>query len=240
MVSDPDSHDHFTARRSRNSLPFNCSFCYCQTKESRAKMKFRWSLAPSQPLLAGQLAAQLKISPLLAQCLVNRGFSETSVIENFLSPRLRNLADPFLLPNMDKAVERLLHAREKNELLVIFGDYDVDGVTSTALLVEVLRPLGWRVEFYLPNRMDEGYGLSADGVDNCLKKFIPAVEREGVINSKTLMLAVDCGSTAIETIASLNSRGVDVIVLDHHQVSNPPPDAVALVNPQRSENFREL
>jgi single-stranded-DNA-specific exonuclease len=184
-------------------------------------MKFRWSLAPPQPLLAGQLAAQLKIPPLLAQCLLNRGFSEPSAIDNFLSPRLKNLADPFLLPNMAAAVERLLRARDQNESLVIFGDYDVDGVTSTALLVEVLRPLGWKVDFYLPNRMDEGYGLSADGVENCLKK-----------HPTTLLLAVDCGSTAVETIKTLRSRGVEVIVLDHHQVSNPAPDAVALVNPQ--------
>src|SRR5271154_4814746 len=184
-------------------------------------MKFRWTLAPPQPLLAGQLASHLKISPLLAQCLLNRGFSEPVAIENFLSPRLKNLADPFLLPNMAAAVERLLQAREQHELLVIFGDYDVDGVTSTALLVEVLRALGWRVEFYLPNRMEEGYGLSADGVENCLKKF-----------PVTLLLAVDCGSTAVDTIASVRSRGVDVIVLDHHQISSPPPDAVALVNPQ--------
>jgi single-stranded-DNA-specific exonuclease len=184
-------------------------------------MKFRWSLAPPQPLLAGQLAARLKLPPLLAQCLINRGFSEPSAIEQFLQPRLKNLADPFLLPNMAAAVGRLFRAREQNEPLVIFGDYDVDGVTSTALLAEVLRPLGWKVDFYLPNRMDEGYGLSADGVENCLKKF-PA----------TLLLAVDCGSTAVGTINSLRSRGVDVIVLDHHQVSDPPPDAVALINPQ--------
>jgi single-stranded-DNA-specific exonuclease len=184
-------------------------------------MKLRWSPAPPQPLLAGQLASQLKISPLLAQCLVNRGFSEPSVIQNFLQPRLKNLADPFLLPNMDAAVGRLLRAREQNEPLVIFGDYDVDGVTSTALLLEVLRPLDWRVDFYLPNRMDEGYGLSADGVENCLNKY-----------PTTLLLAVDCGSTAVETIATLRERGIDVIVLDHHQVSDPPPDAVALVNPQ--------
>ncbi len=186
-------------------------------------MKFRWSPAPPQPLLAGQLASQLKISPLLAQCLLNRGFSEPSAIQNFLQPRLKNLADPFLLPNMDAAVGRLLRAREQNEPLVIFGDYVVDGVTSTALLLEVLRPLGWHADFYLPNRMDEGYGLSADGVENCLKKF-----------PTTLLLAVDCGSTAVETIASLRARGVDVIVLDHHQVSNPAPAAVALVNPQQS------
>ena len=184
-------------------------------------MKFRWSLAPPQPLLAGQLAARRKLPPLLAQCLLNRGFSEPSAIDNFLSPRLKNLADPFLLPNMAVAVGRLLHARDQNESLVIFGDYDVDGVTSTALLVEVLRSLGWKVDFYLPNRMDEGYGLSADGVENCLKK-----------HPTTLLLAVDCGSTAVETINTLRSRGVDVIVLDHHQISSPAPNAVALVNPQ--------
>ena len=187
------------------------------------KMKFRWTLAPPQPLLAESLAAQLKISSLLAQCLLNRGMSEPVAIKNFLAPRLKNLADPFLLPNMDAAVTRLLAAREHDEPLVIFGDYDVDGVTSTALLVEVLRALGWQVEFYLPHRMDEGYGLSRDGVENCLKKF-----------PVKLLLAVDCGSTAVETIAWLRERGVDVIVLDHHQVSNPAPAAVALVNPQLS------
>ena len=119
-------------------------------------MKFRWTQAPPQPLLAGQLATQLKISPLLAQCLLNRGFSESTVIENFLTPRLKNLADPFLLPNMAAAVDRLLLARERAESLVIFGDYDVDGVTSTTLLLEVLRRLGWAADAYLPNRMDEG------------------------------------------------------------------------------------
>src|SRR5579859_6611088 len=104
-------------------------------------MKFRWSLAPAQPLLTSPLARQFKISELLAQCLVNRGVSEPAVIADYLEPRLKNLADPFLLPNMDKAVERLFQAREKKETLVIFGDYDVDGVTSTALLTETLRAL---------------------------------------------------------------------------------------------------
>jgi single-stranded-DNA-specific exonuclease len=184
-------------------------------------MKFRWSIAPPQPLLAGQLAARLKVPPLLTQCLLNRGFSEPPVIETFLRPRLKNLADPFLLPDMAAAVDRLFRAREQKEPLVIFGDYDVDGVTSTALLVEVLRALGWLADFYLPDRMDEGYGLSREGVENCLKKF-PA----------KLLLAVDCGSTAVEAINLLRARGVDVIVLDHHQVSSPAPKAVALVNPQ--------
>jgi single-stranded-DNA-specific exonuclease len=199
-------------------------------------MKYRWTLATPQPLLTEALAKQLKISALLAQCLVNRGFDEPAAIENFLSPRLKNLADPFLLPNMAAAADRLFLARERDEPLVIFGDYDVDGVTSTTLLLETLRKLGWRVEAYLPNRLDEGYGLSRDGVENCLKKF-PA----------KLLLAVDCGSTAVETIAWLKGQGVEVIVLDHHQVSNPAPAAVALVNPQltqtsnlKTQNFTEL
>ena len=192
-------------------------------------MKFRWTIAPSQPLLVRELAAKTGVSPLLAQCLLNRGFSEPAVIQNFLQPRLKNLADPFLLPNMLAAVERLLRAHAEQQPLVIFGDYDVDGVTSTTLLLEVLHKLGWQAEVYLPHRMEEGYGLSRDGVENCLKKF-----------PVKLLLAVDCGSTAVETIAWLRERGVDVIVLDHHQVSNPAPEAVALVNPQLGGDFKEL
>jgi single-stranded-DNA-specific exonuclease len=184
-------------------------------------MRFRWSIMPSQPLLAGQLARGLNISPLLAQCLLNRGFSEPASIGCFLEPRLKQLADPFLLPNMERAVDRLLLAHERHESIVIFGDYDVDGVTSTALLLEVLTHLGWTVDYYLPHRMDEGYGLTDDTVQNCLKKV-----------SATLLLAVDCGSASAASISQLQQRGIDVIVLDHHQVSSPPPPAVALVNPQ--------
>ena len=184
-------------------------------------MKYRWTLAPAQPLLATPLAHQLKISSRLAQCLLNRGLSDGAAIKDFLEPRLKNLADPFRLPNMAAAVDRLLAARERGEPLVIFGDYDVDGVTSTALLVEFLAALGWKTCFYLPHRREEGYGLSQEGVENCLQKY-----------PTTLLLAVDCGSTATATIAWLRERGVDVIVLDHHQVSNPAPAAVALVNPQ--------
>jgi len=198
-------------------------------------MKYRWLLAPPQPLLAARLAStlpgndaangpQLKLSPLLAQCLINRGYTNPDTIQEFLQPRLRRLADPFLLPDVDRAVARLFRARELAEPLLIFGDYDVDGVSSTVLLIEVLAKLGWSANYYLPNRMDEGYGLSQDAVENCLKKF-----------PVKLFLAVDCGSTAISTIAWLQERGVDVIVLDHHQVSSPPPAAVALVNPHAGE-----
>jgi single-stranded-DNA-specific exonuclease len=184
-------------------------------------MKCRWFLAPPQPAPARQLADALRIPPLLAQCLLNRGLTDPASAERFLSPRLKCLADPFLLPNMDAAVERLLLAHRHKEPVVIFGDYDVDGVTSTALLLEVLRSLGWDVSAYLPHRMDEGYGLSSEAVKHCLAKS-PA----------TLLLAVDCGSTATATLAELKQQGVDVIVLDHHQVASPPPAAAALVNPQ--------
>ena len=184
-------------------------------------MKFRWSIAPPQPLLVRRLAEDLKVSALLAQCLANRNLTEPNRAADFLEPRLRQLSDPFLLPNMAEAVARLFLARSRAEPLVIFGDYDVDGVTATALLTEVLGALGWVVNQYLPRRLDEGYGLSREGVENCLAKF-----------PTQLLLAVDCGSTAVASINWLNCRGVDVIVLDHHQVSSPPPAATALVNPQ--------
>jgi single-stranded-DNA-specific exonuclease len=192
-------------------------------------MNYRWSVATPQPGPCRALADALQISPLLAQCLLNRDLREPELLSRFLMPRLKNLADPFLIPNMAAAVERLLAAREQNELVVVFGDYDVDGVTSTALLVQTLGALGWRVEHFLPHRLEEGYGLSQDGIDRCLQKF-PA----------RLLLAVDCGSNALEVIAQLRRDGLDVIVLDHHQVSSPPPPAVALVNPQLGADFREL
>ncbi len=196
-------------------------------------MKYRWSIAPPQPALGEFLAKSAGVSALLAQCLLNRGLSEPEPAVRFLEPRLKHLADPFLLPDMNTAVERLLRAHGAGERVVIFGDYDVDGVTATALLTEVLRALGWSVDYYLPHRMDEGYGLSQTGVENCFEKFRP-----------TLLLAVDCGSTANQSIAWLHERGADVLVLDHHQPSQPPPPAVALVNPQLAApgapSFREL
>jgi single-stranded-DNA-specific exonuclease len=196
-------------------------------------MNYRWDIAPAQPLLAETLARETGLSPLLSQCLLNRGLSEPAAIGAFLEPRLKQLADPFLLPQMASAVDRLWRARETGEALVVFGDYDVDGVTSTAILLEVLQQLGWHAAAYLPRRLEEGYGLSREAVENCLRA-----------NPVRLLLAVDCGSTAVETIEWLGKKGVEVIVLDHHQVSAPAPAAVALVNPQLATatepDFREL
>ena len=189
-------------------------------------MKFRWNLAPSQPLLTGQLIRELPLSPLLAQCLVNRGVVTKEEVNAYLKPKLKLLADPFLIPNMEVAIERLWEARSNNERLLVYGDYDADGITSTALLVEALTELGWNVQAYLPGRFDDGYGLSPISVEKCMRQF--------EIN---LLLAVDCGSTSNEAIDCLNKNNIDVIVLDHHQLSTPPPKPVAIVNPQLNNNY---
>jgi single-stranded-DNA-specific exonuclease len=185
-------------------------------------MRNRWLLHP--PCDSAQaLAREIGASPLAAQCLINRGYADPGAARLFLNPRLKDLGDPFELPDMGRAVERLMQAREAGETCVIFGDYDVDGVTSTAILQEGLQLLGWRVSHYLPHRLDEGYGLSLAAVETCFERFTP-----------TLFIAADCGSTTPEPIEWLQRRGVDVVVLDHHQLSDPEPPAFALVNPQRA------
>lgn len=196
-------------------------------------MNRRWITAPCDDGSVARIATELDLPEWIARALILRGHSSPEAAADFLDPRLRRLADPLLIPNLQLAVERLFRQRDSGEPLVVFGDYDVDGVTSTAILKSGLERLGWKIHPYLPHRLDEGYGLSQAGVEACL-------ERHPV----SLLLAVDCGSTAVEPIATLNARGVDVLVLDHHQVSNPPPAALALVNPQlgppAARSFREL
>lgn len=185
-------------------------------------MKYRWITAPSEPLLVERLGRELNTPPLLAQCLINRGLAEPPQAALFLNPRLRHLQDPLLIPGMSDAVERLWQARERGETVVIFGDYDVDGVSATALLQLYFSQHGWTARTYLPHRLDEGYGLTEEAVRNCLAH-----------HPTRLLLAVDCGTTAVGTIARLQGEGVDVIVLDHHQCATALPPAVALVNPCR-------
>lgn len=156
-----------------------------------------------------------------AECLVRRGFAEPEAAANFLQPRLRSLGDPFLLPQMEQAVARLLAAVEGRERIALYGDYDVDGVTSLALLTRLLRAYGADVATFLPHRVDEGYGLTAEGVARCMENLRPA-----------LLVAVDCGTTSVAEITRLRESGVDVIVLDHHEAKEELPPAVALVNPK--------
>ena len=196
-------------------------------------MKHLWDIkVPNEQSVQG-ITQALGIHPLLAQCLVNRELIDPEEVRSFLNPKLADLAAPELIPNMGSAVERLFLAREKEETVVVFGDYDVDGITSTTLLLDSLNSLGWCVAGYLPDRVDEGYGLTPDGVANCLSQHSP-----------NLLIAADCGTNSVEVIATLKEEGVDVIVLDHHQAYEPHPPAVALVNPWLSPGtegrFREL
>ena len=156
---------------------------------------------------------------------MRKGFTSAEEVELFLRPRLRTLTDPFLLPNMQAAVARILGALDRREPIVVFGDYDVDGVTSLALLAEMLRAYGGAPELFLPLRVEEGYGLSRESIERCLDQHHPQ-----------LLIAVDCGTSSVAEIADLRRRGVDVIVLDHHQ---PPLQSSGLAGqpPLRSSGF---
>jgi len=171
--------------------------------------------------LTETLARELHLAVPLAQVLVNRGFRDANSASQFLNPQLRQLGDPFDLPEMAAAVDRILAAIQNKERMVIYGDYDVDGVTSSALLQLVLRTAGATVTNFLPHRMDEGYGLTQDGIARCLKEHEPQ-----------LLVAVDCGTSSVSEIADLKKHKVDTIVLDHHEPGQKPPDCVALVNPK--------
>ena len=162
--------------------------------------------------------------PCIASLLQRKNFSCAEEVTAFLQPRLRSLGDPFLLPNMRAAVARIFQAIDHRERIVLFGDYDVDGVTSLALLDEMLRAYGGTPDLFLPLRMEEGYGLSRDSVERCGQQFHPQ-----------LVIAVDCGTSSVAEIAELKSRGAEVIVLDHHEPKTALPDCVAVVNPKISD-----
>ncbi len=156
---------------------------------------------------------------------MRKGFATSEEVETFLRPRLSSLSDPFLLPNMQAAVERIFRALDRHERIVLFGDYDVDGVTSIALLAEMFRAYGSAPELFLPLRMEEGYGLSRESIERCLEEHRPQ-----------LLIAVDCGTSSVTEIAQIIQRGVDVIVLDHHVPKSALPDCIAIVNPKIDPN----
>ncbi|HEY0257540.1 MAG TPA: single-stranded-DNA-specific exonuclease RecJ [Candidatus Methylacidiphilales bacterium] len=181
----------------------------------------RWVHA-SPAAEALELARALDLHPQVAALLWQRGFRNAEQARAFLEPRLQSLGDPFQLTDLRRAAERILQAVAQRERMVIFGDYDVDGITSSALLWRILRQLGGEVETFLPLRMEEGYGLSQDGVERCVEQHRPAV-----------LIAVDCGTTALPQVAWLRQQGIDVIIIDHHALPPELPAAHALVNPQR-------
>lgn len=181
----------------------------------------RWQTVPADDGQARALAQRARLPFAIARVLVARGLTSETEVERFLRPRLSELSDPFDLPDMAAAVERLWRAIDTGEPIVVCGDYDVDGVTSSALLTLVLRELGARVEVVLPSRFDEGYGLGTDLLTRCLEQHGPR-----------LIVTVDCGSGSHDAVAMARAAGVDVVVTDHHDVSGPPAPAVAVVNPK--------
>lgn len=183
----------------------------------------RWDVAKPDPVRFKSIVSLLGCTALTAQCLINRGVDSPSAAALFFNPRLKDLGDPFLLPDIFPAIDRLMLARNRREPIVIFGDYDADGITSTAMLKTFLDAFGWRCEIYLPHRFDDGYGLSPDGVANCLQQ-----------HPVKLLIAVDCGSTSVEVIRDLSAQGIDTIVIDHHQLGIEKPAALALINPKNS------
>jgi single-stranded-DNA-specific exonuclease len=193
-------------------------------------MLARWILpTPIDDSLCRRLARELGVARFVAEVLIRRGFDEPAQAARFLQPQLKTLGDPFLLPHMEAAVARILAAVDRGERIVLYGDYDVDGVTSLALLTRVLRAFGAAPQCFLPLCADEGYGLSPDGVARCVSEHAPQ-----------LLIAVDCGTSSVAEIAELQAQGVDVIVLDHHESKETLPACVALVNPKLGNGHRYL
>ncbi len=188
-------------------------------------MQSRWILAPPEELNGGAISwSEICGSECIARLLLRKGFHSLEEVENFLRPRLGSLSDPFLLPQMHAAISRILAALDSQQRIVLFGDYDVDGVTSLALLNEMLRAYGAIPELFLPLRMAEGYGLSRESIERCVKQHRPQ-----------LLIALDCGTSSVNEISELKKRGVDVIVLDHHEPKSELPDCVAVVNPKLTQ-----
>jgi len=182
-----------------------------------------WQLCNPNKEQAKTLGQELNLSPYTAQVLINRGINTARQAEIFLNPRLNHLTNPFEIPNAEKAAERVLEAKKNKEKIIVYGDYDVDGVTGTAILMHVLKYLGVQASYYIPHRYDEGYSLSAQAV----KK----IAEEG----SRLIITVDCGISNVKEIAQANELGLDVIVTDHHNIPKELPPALALVNPKLIE-----
>ena len=193
----------------------------------------RWVVKPQGDSEAvAKLASVLRISPVLANLLVQRGIDTVEKADKFFKPSLADLHDPFLMKDMDKAVERVEQAVRNNEKIMVYGDYDVDGCTAVALVYKFLRQIGHKnLMFYIPDRYTEGYGISVKGIDLAARKGVG------------LIIALDCGIKATEKIVYAKSKGVDFIICDHHLPAEEIPRAVAVLDPKRvdcSYPFDEL
>lgn len=167
------------------------------------------------------MTKKLEISPLIAQILASRGISETEGAKKFLYSTVRDLYDPFLLEGMEKSVDRIKRAMEIGEQIVIYGDYDVDGITSISILLKYFNHIQYPVQFYIPNRLEEGYGVNEDAVMR--------IAEEGT----DLLITVDCGITSVHEAQVAKSVGLDLIITDHHECQSDLPDCFAIINPKQ-------
>src|SRR3990172_6372722 len=190
-----------------------------------------WKIYPQNTALQEELANSLSILKITAQVLINRGIKSTAEADFFLKGNLDDMHDPFLMKGMEKGVERVLKAKRDNEKVLIFGDYDVDGITATSVLLMTLRELGIEPSFYIPNRLTEGYGLNKD--------VIKKTKEQGF----SLLITVDTGISNFKEVAYAKEIGLDLIVTDHHFPDKKIPDAFAVLNPKQNDckyPFKEL
>ena len=190
-------------------------------------MHFNWIYeqpTPDEQLAAKELGDKLNINPILARLLIQRGITTESAAKRFFRPQLADLINPFLMKDMDIAVDRLNDAIGRKERILVYGDYDVDGCTAVALVYKFLQQFYSNVDYYIPDRYDEGYGVSKKGIDYAKETGVK------------LIIILDCGIKAVEEIAYAKAQGIDFIICDHHVPDDAMPPAVAILNPKRPDD----
>ena len=190
-------------------------------------MIHKWNLrilTQEEEALASNLSASYGLHPIIGRLLVQRGITNKEALFDFFHPKLCNLHDPFLMPDMDKAVQRLNRALGNKERILIYGDYDVDGTTAVALVYKFLRNVTSLIDYYIPDRYDEGYGISFKGIDFAAE------------NGFSLVISLDCGIKAVDKIEYAKAKGIDFIICDHHVPDAVLPDAVAVLDAKREDS----
>ena len=190
-------------------------------------MHFKWNYTPAteeRKKQAAELAEKINMSPILAELLIQRGIKTESAAKRFFRPMLSELIDPFLMNDMDIAVDRLNDAMGRKERIMVYGDYDVDGCTAVALVYKFLQQFYSNIDYYIPDRYDEGYGVSIKGIDYAAETGVK------------LIVVLDCGIKAIEEIAYAKEKGIDFIICDHHVPDDVLPPAIAILNPKRVDS----
>ncbi len=191
-------------------------------------MTYKWNyltLTNDQKNKKNELTKEIQINPVLTELLLKRGISSAEEAKKFLYPSLSDLHDPFLLPDMEKAIKRIEQAIGNKERILIYGDYDVDGTTAVSLVYKFLRKITNNIDYYIPDRYDEGYGISIQGVDYAVETDVK------------LIISLDCGIKAVAKVAYAKEKGIDFIICDHHMPDEKLPDAVAVVDAKRADSI---